>query len=93
MQVKSIAECFKGSILQLRSTLIKLPFVLKTFVMSFLNGRFTQVLQYFGKGAQCTISKSPVAFLTRRQGHKNMLMPNSTEHEVSTAHTCKNTKY
>ena len=28
------------------STFIKLPFVIKTFVMSIFNGRFTQVLLY-----------------------------------------------
>ena len=29
------------------STFIRLPFVINIFVMSFLNGRFTQVLLYF----------------------------------------------
>ena len=32
MQVKSIAECSKGSILQYVSTFINLPFVIKIFV-------------------------------------------------------------
>ena len=41
MQVKSIAEC--SAIL---STFIKLPFVIKIFVLSFFGGRFTQVLLY-----------------------------------------------
>ena len=39
MQVKSIAECSKGSIVlehsAILSTFIKLPFVIKTFVLSF----------------------------------------------------------
>ena len=34
MQVKSIAECPKGSILETLSTFIKLPFSIKTFVLS-----------------------------------------------------------
>ena len=41
MRVKSIAE---ESILQ--STCIKLPFVIKIFVLSILSGRFIQVLLY-----------------------------------------------
>ena len=40
MQVKSIAE---SAIL---STFIKLPFAIKIFILSFLIGRFTQVLLY-----------------------------------------------
>ena len=34
MQVKSIAECSKGSILQILSSFIKLPFVIMIFVLS-----------------------------------------------------------
>ena len=40
MQVKSIAECSKGSILQLLSTFIKLPFVIKIFVLSIFEWLF-----------------------------------------------------
>ena len=40
MQVKSIAECSKGSILQYL-TFIKLPFAIKTFVLSILSSRLT----------------------------------------------------
>ena len=43
MQVKIIAEC---SILAILSTFIRLPFVIKTYVLSILSGRFTQVLLY-----------------------------------------------
>ena len=46
MQVKSIAEYYKGSILQKLWTFIKLPFVFKTFVLSILCGRLRQVLLY-----------------------------------------------
>ena len=35
MQVKSIAECSKGSILQYFLPSLKLPFIFKTFVLSF----------------------------------------------------------
>ena len=44
MQVKSIAECSTGSILQYFQPSLKLPFVIKIFVLSILSGRFTQVL-------------------------------------------------
>ena len=47
MQVKSIAECSKGSILQSFSAFIKLPFVTKIFVLSFLNGCLRKVLLYW----------------------------------------------
>ena len=40
MQVKSIAECSKGSILQFLSTFIKLPFVIKIFVLSIFEWPF-----------------------------------------------------
>ena len=43
MQVKSIAKWEHIAIL---STFIKLPFVIKTFLLSILSGRFTQVLLY-----------------------------------------------
>ena len=41
MQVKSIAEWEHSAIL---STFIKLPFVIKFFVLSFLSGRLRQAL-------------------------------------------------
>ena len=44
MQIKSTAECSTGSILQWLLTFIKLPFVIKAYVLSILSGRFTQVL-------------------------------------------------
>ena len=44
MQVKSIADCSKGSIL---STSIKLHFVIKIFALSIYSGSFTQVLLQF----------------------------------------------
>ena len=40
MQSKSIAECAKGSILQYVLTFIKLPFVIKIFVLSIFEGPF-----------------------------------------------------
>ena len=40
MQVKSIAECYKGNILQYVSTCSKLPFVIKTFVLSIFERPF-----------------------------------------------------
>ena len=43
MPVKSIAEEEHSAILL---TFIKLPFVIMVFVLSFLSGRFTQVLMY-----------------------------------------------
>ena len=45
MKVKSIAECSveQSAIL---STVIKLPVVIKTFVLPIFSGRFTQVLLY-----------------------------------------------
>ena len=46
MQVKSIAECSKGKHSEILSTFIKLPIVIKIFVLSILDGRFTQVLLY-----------------------------------------------
>ena len=46
MQVKSIAKYSKGEHSATRSTFSKLPFVIKTFVLSILSGRFTQVLLY-----------------------------------------------
>ena len=44
MQVKIIAECSKHS--AIFSTLFKLPFVVKTFVLSILSGHFRKVLLY-----------------------------------------------
>ena len=54
MQVKSIAECSKGSILgafqgehsAILSTFIVLPFVIKIFVLSIFEWPFSQVLLY-----------------------------------------------
>ena len=43
MQVKSIAEGEHSAII---STSIKLPSVIKIFVLSILSGRFTRVLRY-----------------------------------------------
>ena len=43
MQIKSIAECSKILVL---STFIELQFVIKIFKLSFLSGRFRQVLLY-----------------------------------------------
>ena len=40
MQVKSIAECSKGSILQYFVTFIKLAFVVKIFVLSIFERPF-----------------------------------------------------
>ena len=45
MEVKIIAECSKRHSTILL-TFIKLPFVIKVFVMSILSGRFRQVLLY-----------------------------------------------
>ena len=48
MQVKRIAECSKGGILQaILSTLIKLPSFTKTFVLSVLSGHLGQILLFF----------------------------------------------
>ena len=44
MQVNSIAECSKGEHSAILSTFIKLPFVIKIFVLSNISGRLTQVL-------------------------------------------------
>ena len=46
MQVKSIAECSKEEHSAIRLTFIKLPYVIKIFILSILSGRFTQVLPY-----------------------------------------------
>ena len=46
MQVKGIAECSNGEHSAILLTFIKLAFVIKIFVLSFLSGRFTQVLLY-----------------------------------------------
>ena len=40
MQVKSIAECSKGSILQYFRPFIKLPFIIKNFVLSIFKWPF-----------------------------------------------------
>ena len=46
MQVKSIAECSKGEHSAILPSFIKLQFVVKIFVWSFLSGRLRQVLLY-----------------------------------------------
>ena len=46
MQVKNIAECSKGEHSAILLTLIKLPFVIKIFVLSILSGHLRQVLLY-----------------------------------------------
>ena len=46
MQVKSITECSKGEHSAILSTFIKLPFVIKIFVLSFLSGGFTVLTTY-----------------------------------------------
>ena len=64
MQVKSIAECEHFAIL---STFIKVPVVIKIFVLSILSGHFTQVLLYFVLGEKRKLDASfnpdPVAQL------------------------------
>ena len=52
MQVKSIAECFKGSILQILSPFIKLPFVIKIFVLSIFKWSFYTGFTVFEKYGQ-----------------------------------------
>ena len=46
MQVKSIAECSKGSILQYFQPSLSSHLLLRYLFCLFLNGRFTQVLLY-----------------------------------------------
>ena len=46
MQVKSIAECSKGSILQYFSPSLSYHLSLRSLLCLFLSGRFTQVLLY-----------------------------------------------
>ena len=46
MQVKSIEECSKGEHSAILFTFIKLPFVIKIFVSSFLSGCLRHVLLY-----------------------------------------------
>ena len=46
MQVKSIAECSKGSILQYFRPSLSYHLSLRSLVCLFLNGRLTQVLLY-----------------------------------------------
>ena len=48
MQVKSIAECSKGSILQYFQPSLSYHLSLRSLFSLFLSGRFTQVLLYFG---------------------------------------------
>ena len=61
MKAESIAECSKGNILHILSTSIKLPFSIKTLVLSILSGRLRQVLLYIQR--EC--SGSVVECLTR----------------------------
>ena len=58
MQVKSIAECSKGEHSAILSTFIKLPFVIKVFVLSILRGHFTQVLLYTCISQNCCMLQS-----------------------------------
>ena len=46
MQVKYIEECSKGEHSAILLTFIKLPFVIKIFVLPFLSGRIKHVLLY-----------------------------------------------
>ena len=48
MQDKSIAECSKVEHSAILSNFIKLPFLIRIFILSFLSGRFTKVLLYRG---------------------------------------------
>ena len=50
MQVKSIAECSKGSILQYFRPSLSYHLSYRAFFCLFLSGRFTQVLLYNGGG-------------------------------------------
>ena len=47
MQVKSIAECSKGSILQYFRPSLSYQLLLRSLFCLFLSGRFTQVLLYY----------------------------------------------
>ena len=47
MQVKSVAECSKGSILQYFGPSLSYHLSLRSLFCLFLSGRFTQVLLYF----------------------------------------------
>ena len=53
MQVKSIAECSKGSILQYFRPSLSYQLLLRSWFCLFLSGRFTQVLLYFYKASFC----------------------------------------
>ena len=46
MQIKCIAECFRREHSVIRSTFIKLPVVIKTFVLSIFEGLFYTALLY-----------------------------------------------
>ena len=73
MQVKSTAECSKASILQYIQPYIKLPFVIKIFVLSIFEWPFTQVLLYgfthFNAPLQLPLK------LKRCKPHKNTCHP------------------
>ena len=57
MQVKSIAGCSKGSILQYFRPSLWLPFVIKIFVLSILSGCFTKDLLCNSLEALCDFVK------------------------------------
>ena len=59
MQVKSIAEWEHSAIL---STFVKVPFVMKIFVLSILNGRLRQGLLYVGlcSNSECGMQNAVV---------------------------------
>ena len=83
MQVKSIAECSKGSILQYFRPSLRLLFVNTIFVWSkFLSGRFKKIFLYM-----CDYQGKALS-----QGYKTFYVRDSTEHEISTAHTNLNAK-
>ena len=62
MQVKSIAECLKGHPAIL-STFIKLPFVIKIFILSIFEGRLRQVLLYLHVLVRVHLLSKGVSFL------------------------------
>ena len=59
MQVKSIAECSKGSILQYFRPSLSYQLSFRPLFCLFLSGRFTQVLLYFLGGFYRPVTYSP----------------------------------
>ena len=57
MQVKSIAECSKGSILQYFRPLLSYHLSLRSLFCLFLSGRFTQVLLYLKYIIWCAVNE------------------------------------